>query len=97
MKKKIAAYSVTAIVLGFVIMMVPLALEARRLSNAQPQSDFFGFMKNPLEMISKEDADLSRTYGLGSQPLSLLPSSLIFFSGLIIALGVYAILKRRMI
>ena len=84
--KKTAAYVSTAILLGCAIMMLPLAL------GSHPQS------LSPVRTFGGEENKYGNTsgfYGVGSQPLNLLPSSLVFFSGLIIALGAYAVLKRR--
>lgn len=94
--KKSLAYTSTAILLGFLIMILPRALEIEPSTRAsQPLlPGFFGTK-------STEAIDRNRTvpaaYALGSQPLNLLPSSFILFSGLIVALGVYVILKRRVV
>jgi len=91
------AYAATAILLGFAIMMVPLALRTGPPTyqpQFQPQ-----FMNAPTESgdMKGEDSSLQRSFGLARQPSNLLPSSLIFFSGLIVAIGVYAMLKRRIV
>jgi len=86
--KKTMAYAATAILLGFAIMRLPLALEAGQPTyGAKPQS---------LQPQS-EESSMMRSYGLGKQPLNLLHSSFIFLSGLVAALGMYAILKKRII
>jgi hypothetical protein len=82
--KKTVAYAATAILLGFAVMLLPLPLV-----QLQPQA------LQPAQLT--EDSRAKQTYGLASQPLNLLPSSLIFLTGLIAALGVYAMTKRRRI
>jgi len=94
--KKTMAYFATAILLGFAIMMLPLALETGP-PTYMPQPEFLRPLKtNGAEMFT-DGAPRLQPYGLGTQPLNLLPSSAILFLGLIVALGVYAILKKRMI
>jgi len=93
--KKALAYTATAILLGFAIMMLPLALKTGP-STYQPKPQF---MSTPSEGgdMKGEDNSLARSFGLAGQPSNLLSSSLIFFSGLMIALGIYIITKRRII
>lgn len=76
--KKTLAYLAAAILLGFVMARLPLAMNA------------------PMEQDATkgEPSSVLRLYGISGQPSSLLPSSLIFFSGLIAALTVYAIFKK---
>lgn len=90
--KKTLAYTATAILLGFAIMTLPLALLGPPTYRSQPQ--LYTDTPNAAEMKG-EDSLLLR-YGLAAHPSNLLPSSLIFVSGLVLALGVYAVLKRRM-
>lgn len=95
--KKTLAYVATAMLLGFVIMMLPLALETGP-PTYQPRLEPL-VARSPTEVSNakSEDSPLLLSYGLARQPSSLLPSSLILFSGLIAALGAYAILKRRIV
>lgn len=93
---KAIVYVAAAVILGFGIMMLPLALETGPPTyqpDVRPH-----FTKAPLS----EDAnaqivgdDLRQLYGLG-EPSNLIPFSLIISAGLIAALSVYVILKRRM-
>ncbi len=84
--KKAIAYAATAIVLGFALMVLPKIMETQ-LTIGTPMTEdarnefFFG--------------DSSRKEALGL--VNLLPSSLIFFSGLVAALAAYTVLKRRTI
>jgi len=82
--KKSLIYVATAILLGLAVMMLPLNLES-----LQPTKTYNDEMQ-------PERRNLLQLYGLGSQPSNILPSSLIAFSALIVALGVYAVSKRRM-
>lgn len=86
--KKALAYAAIAALLGFAVMMLPFTIQ----TGSQTQ-----FMNAPSEEGATKGTDSSalQFYGIARQPTSLLPSSLIFFSGLITALGVYAMLKRR--
>jgi len=96
--KKVLAYVATAVLLGFAVIMLPLTMQIGSsafrspLSPTNPQ-----FMDNPTEGTTKgEDYLILQYYGIAKQPANLLPSSLVFFSGLIVALTAYVILKRRM-
>jgi hypothetical protein len=97
--KKTLAYLAAAILLGFVVARLPLAIKAgpEYLSPLSPPST--QFMNTPMEQDAAKDEISSalRFYWASGQPSSLLPSSLIFFSGLIVALTVYAVLKKRML
>jgi len=96
--KKTMAYAVTAILLGFAIMMLPLALETGPPTYT-PQPQFTkGLTTSDSERLP-EDTNMfaQQVYGFVSQPWNLLPSSFIFLSGLIVALAMYTILKRRMV
>lgn len=84
--KKTLAYAVTAILLGFAIMQVPLALQTGQL---QP------FFNAPTEGRDTKAADISQYNLLAAPPSNLLSSSLILLSGLIAALAAYALLKKR--
>jgi len=95
--KKTMAYAATAILLGFTIMMVPLALRTGPPTyRPDLQPNLTNAFTERADMKS-EDSSLSRSFGLASQPSNLLPSTLIFFSGLIAAIGVYAMLKKRIV
>jgi len=86
MKKKMV-YSLTAVLLGFTVMMLPLALITGLPTSLAPT---FG------EKVDEESHWLGLS-GLTSQPLNVLPSILIFILGLIVALGVYAIIRKRIV
>lgn len=96
--KKVLAYVATAVLLGFAVIMLPLTMQIGSsafrspLSPTNPQ-----FMDNPAEDATKgADFSVLLYYGLAKDPANLLPPSLVLFSGLIVALTVYVILKRRM-
>ena len=89
--KKPLAYSAGAILLGFIVMMLPLALETG-LPTSQPQS-----MNTPTEQgDTKGYTSALRSLEIAGKPSTLIPSSLIFFSGLIVSFSVYIIVKKRM-
>jgi len=73
-------YSLIAVLLGFTVMMLPLAFKTGLPTQLAPT---FGG-----EKVDEE----SRWLGISG-----LPSILIFISGLIAALGVYALMKKRML
>jgi len=79
--KKTLAYAAVAVLLGSAVMLLPLPLTQLPPQASQPA-------------MLTEDSKTKQAYGLTSQPMNLLPSSLIFISGFIVALGVYAILKK---
>jgi hypothetical protein len=90
--KKPIPYALTAILIGFAVMMLPLALEAG------PPTYTPEFMQPTKTDTGTTPSEESRTFwfsGVGKQPSNLIPSSTIFFSGLILALSVYVILKKR--
>jgi len=96
--KKTLAYLAAAILLGFLAVRLPLAIQTRQPEYLSPLSlPNTQFMNPPMEQDAYKDeiSSASRFYGFFGKP-SLLPSSLIFFSGLIVALAAYVILKRRM-
>ena len=98
--KKTLAYIAAAVLLGFVVARLPLALQAGPPAYLSPLSlPNIQFMNAPVEQDAYKDeiGTVLRLYGISGQPSSLLSSSLIFLSGLIAALTVYAILKKRML
>jgi len=96
--KKTLAYLATAILLGFLVVRLPLAIQTRHPEYLSPLSPpNTQFINPPVEQDAHKDEMSSalRFLGVSGQP-SLLPSSLIFFSGLIVALAIYVAYKRRM-
>jgi len=98
MNRKIAAYAVTAVLTGFLVMMLPLALETGpptyepKLQPLQP--DFTDAYRNTVGTDEQQNA-LPALYGF-AQPSNLLPSSLILLTGLAVALSAYIILKKQL-
>lgn len=91
--KKAIAYAATAIILGFALMMLPKIMGNQPTAGTPMTEDARNeFFPSYLGDSSKKEA-----LGLTSHPMNLLPSSLIFFSGLIAALAAYTVLKRRTI
>ncbi len=84
MKTKLAAYITAAILMGFAVMMLPLALE-----RASPASQF-----SPQSSTGERQDKLTEAYGLDSQPF-LTPSSVILIVGLIFAFAAYIIVKKQ--
>jgi len=93
MNKRIAAYTVAAVLLGFAVMMVPLVLETGPPTYIPPQ--IFPPFSQSMAESKLPTMDTQPSAVLGGQPLNLLPSSIVFFSGLIVALAAYTIIKRR--
>jgi hypothetical protein len=96
--KKALAYVATAVLLGFLMMMLPLAMQIGSSAYQSPLSPSPQSMNTPAERDTTKGADNSalQFYAITQQPSNLLPSSLVFFSGLIVALTTYVILKKRM-
>jgi len=96
--KKALAYAVTAILIGFAVMMLPLALHKQELTPQLPPQVSPEFFANTMERDDTKgvNSSSSRSYGFAWQT-SILPSTLILLLGLIAALGVYALLKKRVI
>jgi len=94
--KKAVAYTATAVLLGFFIMMGPLALQTGPPTyepKLEPQ-----LFKAPREIQHDTMGEGTYpSYGSLARPSNLLPSGLILLSGLIVAVGVYIILKKRVI
>jgi len=85
MKTKFAAYATAAVLIGFAVMMLPLALLQPSFTNAYPDSKNTGEQRDQLD----------NTYGLTSQPSNLTPSSLILIVGLIFAFAAYILVKKQ--
>ena len=95
--KKALAYVVTGVLLGVTVTLLPLGLlfapseiagtaTVLELSQLRSQtSEYTAFEEN------------LRFMGLSPFPSSLIYAGLLFVTSLILALGVYALLKRRMI
>jgi len=92
MKKTLAIYTATAILMGFTAMMLPLALETGPPSYT-PQPAFTRQTQD-YEALTKYTG-ASPLYGIASKPANLLPAGLMFLVALAAAVGVYATLKRK--
>jgi len=90
MNKNTAIYTVAAILAGFTIMMIPLALETGSPS-FMPR---FAFTDEMRKAPTPED-NILEMYGLTSKPTNLLPASLVFLVGLAAATGAYVTLKKK--
>jgi len=88
MNIKIAAYAIMAVLMGFIIMRLPLALKT------EVQQDFTNTYQDGKGTDEQRNA-LPALYGL-AQPSNLLPSSLILLTGLAAAISVYIILKKQL-
>jgi hypothetical protein len=84
MKTRLAAYITAAILMGFAVMMLPLALE-----RASPT-----FQLSPQSYTGERQDKLTEEYGLDSQPF-LTPSSLILLIGLVFAFAAYIIVRKQ--
>ena len=90
MNIKFFAYATAAILIGFAVMMLPLALETGP-PTYQPkiQPNFAG------ETTSEQRDQLDAQYGLTSPPYNITSSSLILLIGLIIAFAAYLLVKKQ--
>jgi len=98
MNRKIAAYAITAVLMGLLIMMLPLALETGPPTyepKLQPLRPNFTDAYRDGEGTDEQQNALPAVYGL-AQPSNLLPSSLILLTGLAVALSAYIILKKQL-
>jgi hypothetical protein len=100
--KKTLAYVSTAILLGFAIMMLPKTIETQLMTTTQQgenmtnEENMTNRYSVPSDNSFKSTTAESTFYGLGVQPTNLLPSGLILISGLIAALSVYAVTRKRL-
>jgi len=98
MNIKIAAYAITAVLMGFTIMMLPLALETGPPTyepKLQPLQPNFAGANRYSEGTDEQQSALTALNGL-AQPSNLLPTSLIMLTGLAVALSVYITLKKQL-
>jgi hypothetical protein len=79
------AYGIAALLIGFSVMMLPLALET---GPPTYQPKFAG------ETTGEQSDQLRSQYGLTS-PSDVTSSSLILFTGLIIAFAAYLLVKKQ--
>jgi hypothetical protein len=86
MNTKFFAYAIAAMLIGFAVMMLPLALE-----EAPPA---FQPSWQPYTGEAAQDK-LREMYGLDSQPSNITSSSLILLVGLIIAFAAYLVVKKQ--
>ncbi len=84
MKTKLAAYITAAVLIGFAVMMLPLALET-----ASPT-----FQLSPQSYAGEQRDQLEKMYGLTS-PSDVTSTSLILIVGLIFAFATYIIVKKQ--
>jgi hypothetical protein len=93
MKTRFAAYATAAVLIGFAVMMLPLALETGP-PTYQPQLQPSFTNAYPDGKNAGEQRDqLYNTYGLTSSNLT--PSSLILIVGLIFAFTAYILVKKQ--
>jgi len=96
MRTKPIIYFAAAVLLGFAIMMVPLALKTGQLSPFPYTRTGDTFEDTFNGAPSSDDREkLNLLYGL-NQPSNLLPFSLILLIGLVVATGVYVTFKKRL-
>lgn len=89
--KKTLAYTATAILLGFAIIMIPRILEPQQTFMRTPETNTQG---QALPFFIS-DASKQGPSQLISKPTNFLPSSLILITGLIAATATYTILRKR--
>jgi len=100
MTKKLAAYSLLAILtgllVGFSIMMLPPTLETGPPYAPKLPQDITNALTDGSRTSEQQGGSLLDSYALASQPLNFFPSSLIAIAGLAVALGVYVIVRKRL-
>jgi len=94
MKLKFAAYATAAVLIGFAVMMLPLALETGP-PTYEPRLAPFTFTSSDSKGGNEQRDQLDATYGLASQPSNMLPSGLILLAGLAVALVAYVSLRKH--
>lgn len=99
--KKTFAYLTTGILLGIVLILLPATLSPNwtllsgESANAQPSLDETYRGLSGIEQ--PKDIEIGGLDGIGVLPSSLLYAGLISVVSLLLALGVYAFFKKRMI
>jgi hypothetical protein len=93
MKKRIAAYATAAMLLGITLMVLPLSLKP---SPFAPMGRYSGalspFSSNRIDGLGVPTLSI---LSVATQPVNLLSLGGILSSGLIVALCVYVVLKRK--
>jgi hypothetical protein len=92
MRIKIAAYTIAAILMGFVVMMLPLALKTGP-PTYQPRIP--GEYQWAPNTAGAERDSMQKLYGLTSSPSIIMPSSLILLTGLATGLIAYIFFKKQ--
>ena len=98
MRMKPLIYSATAVLLGFAIMIVPLALQTGP-PTYQPQLSPFPHTRTENTFngaLSSDDTGKSPSFCGLDQLSNLLPFTLILLIGLVAATGVYAAFRKRL-
>ncbi|HKZ94965.1 MAG TPA: hypothetical protein VJ249_10370 [Candidatus Bathyarchaeia archaeon] len=97
MRKKFVAYGAAALLIGFTVMMLPLALETGPPTfEPKLKPNFLTNVLKDDESAGEQRGSTLDTYGLASQPSNLLPSSLILLAGLIVAFSTYIVFKSQL-
>lgn len=94
MRKKITVCAITALLMGFAIMMLPLALETGPPTYQPKIPEEYILVPNSSNEAQGSTRNL---YGLTSQSQNMLPSTLILLTGLVAALIAYIFFKKQMI
>ena len=93
MKTRLAAYITAAVLMGFAVMMLPLALETGPPTYNPTQAPTAYI--NPQSESGKDQTDQQDRYGLPSPSSNAMSSSLILIVGLILAFAAYIIVKKQ--
>jgi len=101
MRRKTIVYFATAVLLGVGMMILPVAIQPTLLTQPTDKGSFTGGTRTETDesnAVSPMDGGRSYTVtdGLAGQPSNLLPSSFILLTGLVVATGVYAALRKRL-
>jgi hypothetical protein len=96
MKIKLAAYVTAAVLIGFAVMMLPLALETGPPSYKPELVNPFGQYSAAIEGGNEQRNQQDSAYGSASTPYNILPSGLIMLAGLAAALVAYTSVRKQL-
>jgi len=95
MKIKLAAYATAAVLIGFAVMMLPLALETGP-PTYDPRQAPSTYLSPLSEGGNEQRNQQGDTFGSTSTSYDILPSGLILLAGLAAALVAYASIRKQL-
>ena len=93
MRKRILVYVTAAILIGIAMMALPLALQDSLSLTPMDQGKLYP--ASPARSNAFSGQTTSPISGLVRQPVNVVPLSGIMLSGLLVALSIYIIMKKR--